>query len=117
MRAFFVPLKGDKEGHILFLETIYGITNIFKSTYFSKDIPPSQNRIGTYTGELNEIFITQWCYAQFNNCPKHPAIIKINFDTMKQELYYSDEYIEDFIAKNYDKIIGALNENNSSKQI
>jgi len=108
MKAYFVPLKGDIGGHIMFLETEYGITTIFQTNYYP-DIKPVQNKIGTYTGELNTDFIKHWCNAHFNVNIEHPAIYKVNFETMQQELCM-DNYIEDFVKDNYDEIIRRLNE-------
>jgi len=111
MKAYFVPLKEDVKGyggHIMFLELGLGTTNIFSSSTYPNALP-SQRKIGTYTGELNTDYIRNWCYAHFKNCGKHPAIYKVNFDTMQQELCM-DNYIEDFIKDNYDEIMERLNE-------
>jgi len=109
LKAYFVPLKGDIGGHIMFLQTMYGRTDIFQSNYYWDDKPNPQNRIGMLNIDVDEEVITQWCYAHFKKCEKHPAVIKMNLETMQQELYYSDSYIEDFITKNYDEIIRKLN--------
>jgi len=120
LNAYIVPLKNDvynpyeseakEAGHILFLQTTYGRVDIFKGYHFGDDNKLAQNRIGHMDFELNEESITQWCYAHFENCGKHPAIIKMNLETMQQELCM-DKYIEDFVADNYDEIIRRLNEN------
>jgi len=110
VKAYFVPLKGDVGGHIMFLELGLGITNIFLSTYYPNALP-SQRKVGTYTGDLNEEFIKHWCNTYFNVNIKHPASYKINFETMQQELYM-DEYIEDFIKDNYDEIMEKLDDSN-----
>ena len=111
MKAYFVPLKGDIGGHIMFLETTLGITTIFQSNYYPS-MKPSQNKVGTYTGDLNVDFIKHWCNNHFKTNIKHPAIYKMNFETMQQELCM-DSYIEDYVNENYDEIIRRLDENNS----
>ena len=113
IKAYFVPLKGDIGGHIMFLQTMYGRTDIFQSNYYP-DIKPSQNRIGTLNMAVDEKVIIHWCYAHFKNCERHPAVYKVNLETMQRELYM-DEYIEDFVNDNYDEIMEKLNGNKSSK--
>jgi hypothetical protein len=111
LKAFFVPLKEDTPGyggHIMFLQTIYGRTDIFKGNTYP-EAQPSQSRIGFMEFEPNEESITQWCYNYFKDCAKHPAIYKVNLETMQQELL-TDKYIEDFVNDNYDEIVRRLNE-------
>jgi len=110
LSAYFVPLKEDVPGyggHIMFLQTMHGRTDIFRgSTY--PEAKPSQSRIGMLDMDVDEKLITQWCYAHFKPCAKHPAIYKVNLETMQRELYM-DDYIEDFVTKHYDEIVERLN--------
>ena len=108
LKAWFIPLKGDIGGHIMFLQTMYGRTDIFQSNYYSTTIPNPQNRVGILNMDVDEKVIIQWCYAHFKNCAKHPAIYRVNLETMQQELYM-DDYIEDFVKDNYDEIMEKLN--------
>lgn len=117
IKAYFVPLKEEHKGyggHIMFLQTEYGKTLIFKCNTYQKT-KPSQSRIGFLDMDVDEKVIIQWCYAYFKSCAKHPAIYRANLETMQQELYM-DEYIEDFVKDNYDEIVERLNAGNKSSK-
>ena len=122
IKAYIVPLKDDKynkyknlesnpkqTGHILFLGSSYNRVDIFKSNYYYTDRPNPQSRIGKLEFDLSPEVIRQWCYTFFENCPKHPAIIKLDLENYRQEVILTDEYIEDFVKDNYDEIMEKLN--------
>lgn len=115
IKAYIVPLKEDTPGyggHILFLQISYGRTDIFRGNTYP-EAQPSQSKIGFLEYDITPELITQWCYVYFKDCAKHPAIIKMDLENFRQEVVYTDAYIEDFVTKHYDEIVRRLNDNSS----
>ena len=122
INVYVVPLRVSKDGYggnIMFmtLPSTTGRTYIYENTEYPAQLklPPSRRKLGWFEFKPDEDTIRHWCYTYFKDCPRHPAIIKLDLVNHTQELLM-DNYIEDFVADNYDKIMERLNESGNGNK-